>query len=137
MFKHEYAFEVKWADTDAAAIVYSPNFYKWMDQATADLLRALGFPLSKLFEENLGIPLVESHCEFKTPASFEDMLRIATRIVKFGDKSMRLEHEIFKQDELLAKGYEVRVWVTIDRGKIKATSIPEKVREAIISYFGG
>jgi acyl-CoA thioester hydrolase len=34
MKKFHYIFKVEWGDTDAAGIVYSPNDYKWMDQAT-------------------------------------------------------------------------------------------------------
>ncbi len=132
MYQNEYVYKVKWADTDAAAIVYYPNFYKWMDQATAELFHSLGYPLSQLFEQNAGMPLVETHCEFKAPALFEDVLRIESKIVHVGEKSFKVTHDIYKQELLLAAGYEVRVWVSINQGNIKAASIPARIRKAMI-----
>lgn len=29
-----YTFKVRWGDTDPAKIVFFPNFYRWMDEAT-------------------------------------------------------------------------------------------------------
>ena len=34
----DYSFKVRWGDTDAAGIVFYPNFYKWMDEATHEFL---------------------------------------------------------------------------------------------------
>jgi acyl-CoA thioester hydrolase len=84
-----------------------------------------------LFEENIGIPLVEAKCEFKTPAYFEDVLLIETSAADVRDKVIRLNHDIYRNDTLLATGYEVRVCVSINQGKIKAAPLPEKVREAL------
>lgn len=131
-----YNYKVKWADTDAAGIVYYPNFYKWMDQATAETFYSLDLPLSKLFaEEKFGIPLVEAHCEFKTPAFFEDLIRIETNIVELREKVIKLTHDIYRNDTLLARGYEVRVWVLVKSDKINSAIIPEKVREVMTKYI--
>lgn len=51
----EYRFKVKWGDTDAAGIVFYPNYYKWMDEATHEMFDQLGHPSHKLFtDEKVG-----------------------------------------------------------------------------------
>ena len=57
-----YSFKVRWGDTDPAAIVYFPNFYRWMDEATHEFLTEIGHPTSELMEtEKIGVPLLESN----------------------------------------------------------------------------
>ncbi|MFM1653573.1 acyl-CoA thioesterase [Brevibacillus sp. B_LB10_24] len=127
-----YNYKVKWGDTDAAGIVYYPNFYKWMDQAAHEMFNHLGFAVSKLFtEEKVGLPLLETHCEFKSPALFEDQLEVRTTVAEVRDKVIRLTHEFFRGGHLIANGYEVRAWTTFAEDNLKAVSIPEQVREAL------
>ncbi|MED4752506.1 thioesterase family protein [Brevibacillus choshinensis] len=132
MVQSIYEYKVKWGDTDAAGIVFYPNFYKWMDQATGDLFYSLRYPLSKLFaEQKIGLPLLETYCEFKSPAFFEDSIHIMTNIVDVRDKVIKLTHEFFRGETLLASGYEVRAWTSFGQGKAKADSIPDEVRAAL------
>jgi 4-hydroxybenzoyl-CoA thioesterase len=132
MYKTTYQYKVKWGDTDAAGIVYFPNFYKWIDQATHELFYSLGFPVSKLFgEQKIGLPLLETHCEFKTPAFFEDCLDIVTTVVEVRNKVIRFTHEFFRNETLIASGYSVRAWTSFE-GQPKAVPIPDHVRAKLI-----
>jgi 4-hydroxybenzoyl-CoA thioesterase len=132
MYNYIYLYKVKWGDTDAAGIVYYPNFYKWMDQSTHELFGSLGFPSSKLFaEEKIGFPLLEAHCEFKSPALFEDTLRIVTSVKEIRNKVFKLVHEFYRGETLLANGYEVRAWTTFVLKKPKAVPIPENMRKLL------
>ncbi|MGD8191459.1 acyl-CoA thioesterase [Brevibacillus ginsengisoli] len=127
-----YEYKVKWGDTDAAGIVFYPNFYKWMDQATSELFYQLGFPLSKYFvEQKIGLPLLETHCVFKSPALFEDSLQIVSKVEELREKVFRVNHEFYRGETLLASGYEVRAWTSFHQSKPKAVPIPEEVRKAL------
>ncbi|MET3289272.1 UNVERIFIED_CONTAM: 4-hydroxybenzoyl-CoA thioesterase [Brevibacillus sp. OAP136] len=132
MFQSIYTYKVKWGDTDAAGIVFYPNFYKWMDQATGELFHALGFSLNQLFsEDKIGLPLLETHCTFKSPAFFEDSLQIVTKVLDLRDKVFKLGHEIYRGETLLASGYEVRAWTSFEQSKPKAVSIPEAFKASL------
>lgn len=130
MFRTTFEFKVRWADTDAAGIVYFPNFYKWIDHATHDIFTEIGSPAAQLRDEQkIGWPLLETHCEFKTPAYFEDEIRLETQIVEVRDKVFRMTHEFYRGDTLLAHGHTVRAWTSFAQEKPKAVSIPEHIRE--------
>lgn len=63
----DYKFRVRWGDTDAAGIVFYPNFYKWMDDATHEFLAVIGSPSSTLYvEQKISVPLLEADCQFKS-----------------------------------------------------------------------
>lgn len=128
----EYKYTVNWGDTDAAGIVFYPNFYKWMDQASHHFFSAIGYPSSQLFvDEKVGLPLLEAKCEFKSPLRFEDEVCIRSSIIELRDKVFRIEHEFLKNGRTIANGYEVRAWADFSGEKTKAVSIPKEIRNAI------
>ncbi|MED4988045.1 thioesterase family protein [Parageobacillus toebii] len=126
----EYQFKVNWGDTDAAGIVFYPNFYKWMDQATHHYFSKLGFSTWKLFHEDYtGIPIVEAKCRFQSPLFFEDEVCVKSAIVELRDKVFKIQHQFFKGEQMIAEGYEIRVWANFKNGKPKAVPIPDEIRE--------
>ncbi|NEU29235.1 acyl-CoA thioesterase [bacterium LRH843] len=127
----EYKKFVTWGDTDAAGIVFYPNYYKWMDEACHHFFSKLGFPVSKLFgEEKVGLPILEATCAFKAPLYFEDELCIRSSITELHDKVFKITHEFFKEGSQVASGYELRAWTKVNGGQAKAMSIPLEIRDA-------
>lgn len=134
--KTEYPFRVCWGDTDAAGIVFYPNFYKWMDDATHDYLAQIGYPSSKLFTEHkIGVPLLEANCVFKRPLLFEDQVIVQSFVEEHRNKVFKIKHVFIKEDQIVAEGYEVRAWTSFE-GKPKAHPIPDFIREKMISKVG-
>lgn len=131
----EYKIKVKWGDTDAAGIVFYPNFYKWMDEATHEFFNVIGFPTNQLFEENIGLPLVETHCEFERPLRFNTEVTVFTSIVFVKEKVFKLQHDFIGDDQLVATGYEVRAWAMIEGERAKAVPIPTHVAEQFQSHL--
>ncbi|MGM9951603.1 MAG: acyl-CoA thioesterase [Lysinibacillus sp.] len=124
-----YEFTVRWGDTDAAGIVFFPNFYKWMDEASHELLRKTGKSSWALFnEEHKSIPLLEAHCQFYKPLLFEDHVTIETTVEHIANKTFKLIHTFKRQNEVVAQGYTVRAWTSF-LGKPKAIPIPDDVRQ--------
>lgn len=128
---HQYKFKVRWGDTDAAGIVFTPNFYKWMDEATHEYLAELIKPSSKLFaEDRLALPILEAFCQFKKPLLFEDDVIIETTVLNIQNKTFKLKHVFKKDQEIMAIGYMVRAWTSFSE-KPKAVSIPPEVVERL------
>ncbi|PLS18776.1 acyl-CoA thioesterase [Bacillus sp. M6-12] len=124
----EYSFQVRWGDTDAAGIVFYPNFYKWMDEATHEYFTAIGFPSSKLYaDEKIGMPLLEANCKFKAPLLFEDSVVVKSTAADLQNKVFKLQHTFFRGDQVIAEGYELRAWTSF-KSKPKAQPIPDEIR---------
>ncbi|ANB58320.1 thioesterase superfamily protein [Anoxybacillus sp. B7M1] len=126
----EYYFQVRWGDTDAAGIVFYPNFYKWMDEASHHFFASLGHSTWKWFQkERIGMPIVEAKCTFHAPLFFENQVCVKCTIVELWEKSFRIQHQFFRGEKLVAEGYEVRVWTTFAGDRPKASPIPDELRE--------
>jgi len=129
--KNVYTIKVAFGDTDAAGIVFSPNYYRWMDQATHDFISKTYISVSKLLmEENVAIPILESFCKFQSPLLFEDMVEIHTKVMELKNKVFKLQHDFVKNGEVIASGYELRAWTSKVEGKLKAVPIPREVQES-------
>lgn len=127
----DYPFEVKWGDTDAAGIVFFPNFYKWMNEATHHFFKKIGHDCATLLrEEKISVPLLEAKCQFKTPLFFEDQVTIHSTIREVRNKVIIIDHVFERDSEKIAEGYEIRAWTSFE-GKPKAVLIPDNVREAL------
>lgn len=125
----EYRFKVKWGDTDAAGIVFYPNYYKWMDEATHEMFDQLGHPSHKLFtDEKVGFPILEAHCQFFAPSFFADPITVVSRVVEIKNKVFKVEHTFLSDGQTRAEGYEIRAWTIIEKEKPKAVPIPEEMR---------
>ncbi|MFC0558354.1 acyl-CoA thioesterase [Halalkalibacter alkalisediminis] len=133
MKKFHYQFRVEWGDTDAAGIVYSPNYYKWMDQATHQVFSTIGYPLSSLIrDEHIGIPMIESNCSFNKPLYFEEDVAIISTVLELHDKVFKIKHEFIRGEDEIAHGIELRALASFAGEKPKAVSIPEDMHELLL-----
>jgi 4-hydroxybenzoyl-CoA thioesterase len=125
---------VEFGDTDAAGVVFYPNYFRWFDQATHELLRSISYPASRMFKEGFIIPLVETHAEFLSPVFYDDLISISSRIAEVRTRAFRVQHQIRKGEELVCDGYEVRMWVRTAPGEeLVPEPIPDSLRRALSS----
>lgn len=120
---------VNWGDTDMAGIIFYPNYFKWFDIGSHHLFNKIGLqPKELMFEQNIGFPIIDVGCTFRKPLFYNDQIRVITRVAEVNEKTFRMEHEVYRGEELTGKGYELRGWVRFEEGKTKAFPIPEEAR---------
>ncbi len=129
-------YQVQWGDTDAAGIVFYPNYFRWFDHAALEFLRSLGWPLETLKAQfQMVAPIIDAGCRFQKPLRYHDLLAIETTASEVRTRSFRLEHRVLRGDEITGLGYEVRGLARIptdDANKLELVPIPEEVRRALL-----
>jgi YbgC/YbaW family acyl-CoA thioester hydrolase len=121
---------VEFADTDMAGIVHFSNFFRYMEAAEVEFLRARGLSVKFEWEgEPISFPRVAASCDFDKPAYFQDLLDIAVRIERLGNKSVTYAFEFSMDGEAIAHGRVASCCcrVTPDRG-IEPIEIPAGLR---------
>ena len=136
MLKSRAMFEVKiqtyWADTDAAGIVFFPNFFRFALQAEEEMYRSVGIePQRFLDEHNVWFPRAEAFATFLAPIRHGEAIRVQMIVEMKGEKSVRYNFEMFSDasGEKVAHGYIVAVCV--DRASFKPKAIPAGMREVL------
>lgn len=132
MSKNIIQHRVEWGETDAAGIVFNPNYYRWFDNATHALFRAIDLPLRELQEKHhFAPPLMESGCKFLAPIYYDDELKLESEVVEVRTRTFKVEHRLYRGVDLVGLGFEVRAWIKLDEpgedGKLKAVPIPEEM----------
>jgi len=135
MLESRAMFEVKlqtyWGDSDAAGIVFFPNYFKFVAQAEEELYRAAGFVSNRVLEQNqVMLPRVEVFAKFSMPIRNGAAIYVVMKPSFPGEKSVRYDFEI--QDEkrrTMSGGYVTAVCV--DRVTFEPKALPEVIRNAI------
>jgi acyl-CoA thioester hydrolase len=122
---------VRYAETDAAGIVYYNNFFVYFELGRIELFRELGLPYE------WWIPIAETHASFHAPASFDDHIEIQSFVAEVRAKGFRIGCRVFRTREgeepvLLAEGYTAMVSVGEDR---RPKPLPENYRKAFESVM--
>src|SRR5215831_18035597 len=102
MSRNVIAYHVQWGDTDAAGIVFYPNYFRWFDHAALEFLRSLGWPLETLKAQlQVVVPIIEARCRFQQPLRYHDLLTIETKATDVRTRSFRLEHQVARGEEVV------------------------------------
>ncbi|BDG36298.1 acyl-CoA thioesterase [Parageobacillus sp. VR-IP] len=132
MKRNEFQLRVNFGDTDAAGIVYYPNYFKWFDIAGHQFFRSIGLSPSKLMkEQNIILPLLDVGCTFEHPLYYDDIITIRTVVTEVNRKTIKLKHEVFRGETRTGHGFELRGWVKEKNGNIFAVPIPDEVRRIL------
>lgn len=121
---------VHWGDTDRADMVYFANFYRFFEAGEVELYRSAGKSRRELMERlNVRFPRIESHCEYHSPARYDDLLEIHTQVDTITDKTYTLVFKVYRKGEtdLIAEGYIICCCITVVGGELKPTSIPDEI----------
>ena len=100
--KHEFRQKVYYSDTDAYGVVWHGSYLRWMEMGRMGLCDMAGYTLSKLFESDITLPVVEINVRYKSPAKLEEELLIVTELKEFSKISLTFAQKIYdaKTDKL-------------------------------------
>ncbi len=126
---YEASRRVEFRDTDAAGIAHFSMFFVWMEQAEHEALRHLGMSVVQRHgARTVSWPRVSAHCDYKSPARFEDELRIHVTIVKLGTKSVTYQFDFYRDQRHLARGQLTTVCCRLgDDGRWSSIEIPPEL----------
>lgn len=129
---HETEIRVRYAETDKMGIVHHSNYLIWFEAGRSDLCRAKGFSYKEMEENDNALMVVaESYCRYKSPAYYEDILIVRTRVAEIRSRSIRFIYEIVRPADnmLLAEGETLHL-VTDESKKVR--QIPDIYRERLM-----
>ena len=90
---------VYYEDTDAQGVVYYANYFRYMERARTEWLRALGVDQAKLLnEERRMFVVTESNAKFLAPAKFNDEVVVTARLAGLGRATFDIEQNIYLND---------------------------------------
>jgi acyl-CoA thioester hydrolase len=126
---------IEFGDTDMAGIVHFANFFRFMEAAECEFLRSRGLSVKMDWQgQAIGFPRVSASCDYVRPARFEDLLDVAVRIDRIGNKSVTYAFEFSRGGELVANGKVTSVCCRVRHdNQIEGIEIPAGYRARLHS----
>src|SRR6516162_10613832 len=84
-----YYLRVRYGECDAQKVVFNARYGDYVDLATSEFLRALGYG-DELISGELDFQLVKQTLEWKAPARFDQVLEVSVRARHIGNTSFTL-----------------------------------------------
>jgi|TARA_B100000035_G_C20696310_1_gene420642 acyl-CoA thioester hydrolase len=121
----DFPVRVIYADTDMMGRVYYSRFYEYFEAARSHMLREMGLPYLEVEKSGTFLPVLQSHCEHKSSATFDDILTIRTIIQTMPTARFRIDYKVFKEAkaEIVAEGYTVHAFINRDGHPVRPPKI--------------
>lgn len=121
---------VEFHETDMAGIVHFANFFRYMEFAEVEFLRARGLSVAMTWDgAPIGFPRVSATCDYIKPARFDDVLDITVTVDRLGAKSVTYGFAFARGDEVLARGKVTSVCCRVGPGHaLEGMAIPPGYR---------
>ena len=130
---HETDVRVRYAETDQMGIVHHANYLIWFEAGRSELCRSKGFSYKEMEEVDGALMVVaECYCRYKSPAYYEDVLTIRTKVGEIRSRSLRFFYEILRKSDgtLVAEGESLHL--VTDREK-KVRTLPEIYKHRLLN----
>src|SRR5215831_15802552 len=130
-FRFHHDIRVRFADTDLQGIVFNGNYLTYYDVAWTEYFREIGLEYYSMIESGLDTVLARTTIEYKSPARFDDILEVYTRVSRIGNSSIDFDFEIYRRGEDRLISSAKSLYVCIDPKTLKPLPVPDDLRERI------
>jgi acyl-CoA thioester hydrolase len=121
---------VRYAETDQMGVVYYANYLVWFEVARADLLRTLGWTYREMEETGVLLPVIESHCEYRRPARYDDEIEVRTAGRLCSPVRVEFTYDVMLKAESAVSASGRTVHAAVGRDG-RPCRLPERLREAL------
>lgn len=130
-----FALRVYYEDTDAQGVVYYANYFRFMERARTEWLRAHGVDLNRLRSEaGLILMVIRTELKFLSPGRFDDQLVVTARVLESRGARFVLEQNVYRDSlagELLCEG--ICEAACIDAEDLRPRRLPKNLRSELFS----
>jgi len=121
---------VIYGDTDKMGVAYYANYLRWFEIGRSEMFRFLKLSYKEIEKKGIFLPVADVACKFISPARYDDVLSIETRVDPTFKAGIKFNYRIWLDDDrgLSAKGHTTHACVN-SRGKV--TRPPEFIKEMV------
>lgn len=120
----EIQLRVRYGETDQMGYCYYGNYAQYFEVGRVEALRALGWSYKEMEEKGFMLPVSSFSVKYISPAFYDDLLTVHTRIIDLKGVRLYFEYEIKnEQGKLVATAETILVFV--DKNTMRPTTPPK------------
>lgn len=126
----ETAVRVRYPETDQMGVVHHSHYLVWFEIGRTELLRTAGYPYVALEKDGIRMPVVEASCKYHSPARYDDLVLVQTRLEQVSRASVRFAYRVLRSDDgkVLATG-------STRHAAIDSQGAPRRLPERLVSLL--
>jgi acyl-CoA thioester hydrolase len=128
--RFRYFIRVRYGECDAQKVVFNSRYGDYVDLATAEFLRVLGYE-KELQSAELDYQLVKQTTEWRASAGYDDVLEISVATKHIGNTSFAISTEFRLAGEQPLIAISETVYVHVDAKTLTKAPLPSHLREAL------
>jgi acyl-CoA thioester hydrolase len=135
-YRYGFDFRVRFAETDAQAVVHNSNYLVYFEVGRTEYLRHIGLDYTTFMEHDYDFLLAVSHIDYRRPAKFDQMLHLDVAIEWIKRSSFQFRYRLTDAGDegLIAEGYTIHA--TLFRPSGKTVPFPAEFRGIIKDFEG-
>lgn len=128
-------FRVRYAETDRMGVVYHSHYLVWCEIGRTDHIRGTGITYRQMEESGITLAVAEATVRYKSPAHYDDMVRVETTLTDVGSRTITFEYVVSNADTGERLATARTVLVSLDRAH-RVTALPRDVRTLLARDAG-
>jgi acyl-CoA thioester hydrolase len=120
--------KIYYHDTDCGGAVYYANYLKFLEEGRTEFWAAKGVSLKELADKGAVFPVVHVEVNYKSPARYQDIIRIHTTVEKVGNSSVHYGQKITRDGVTLVEAKTV--WACVGND-FKVRPVPVELKRAL------
>lgn len=123
---HHTEIEVKFSEADPLGIVWHGHHVRYFEDGREAFGKAYGLRYLDLYRQNIVIPIISIHCDYKRILRYSHRIRLETTYVDSPAAKLRFEYNLYDiaTEELVATGYSVQVFMHKESMELMLTIPP-------------
>jgi acyl-CoA thioester hydrolase len=111
-------------------VAYYGAYAAWLEVGRVEFLRMNGTSYRKLENEGVMLPVLNLNISYRSPALYDDLLEVRTRLEEFSGTRISFEHEVLNESDKLLANARVEL-VFMDRLSRRPIRVPKKLAERL------
>ena len=104
-------------------IVYHAHYLVWFEIGRTEWCRAAGLPYADMERDGIFIPVTRVECAFRHQSSYDDPIRVRTRMTALGGRGCTFAYEIVNPGgDLLAEGETEHIFTNAEGRPARAAA---------------
>jgi acyl-CoA thioester hydrolase len=128
--RFRYFLRVRYGECDAQKVVFNARYADYVDLATAEFFRALGYE-KEIQTAELDYQLVRQTTEWRAPARYDQVLEVSVAARQLGNTSFTLQTEFRIAGEEGVIATTDTVYVHVDTHTLTKAPLPPRLRDSL------
>jgi len=121
---------VRYPEVDRMGFAHHANHFVWFEIGRTELMRSQGIDYRSIEDEGVFLPVIKAACAYRSPARYDDLLRVTTRVSEMTAARVTFSYRIERHADGTVVATGSTEHAAVD-GRGRPRRLPVRLRELL------